>query len=137
MALLLVPLVLKPLRGRVFLMLHPRTGVLHIRFEVLIAHGGSLNHVIPLFFCVLSLGCRSQPEPFSSLLYLILCGSFLQPWLYKSFSASLQFVFSENYSICRCVFDMFMGWWGVSSASLHHLDHSLSNSVYITVCSPP
>ena len=41
--------------------------------------------------------------------YPILCGSFLQPWLYKSLSASLQLVFSENCSTSRCIFDVFMG----------------------------
>ena len=41
--------------------------------------------------------------------YLTQCGSFLQPWLCKSLSASLQFVFSENYSTCRCIFDVLMG----------------------------
>ena len=28
------------------------------------------------------------------------CGSFLQPWLYRSLSANLQLVFSENCSMC-------------------------------------
>ena len=39
---------------------------------------------------------------------LIPRGSFLQPWLYKGLSASLQVVFSENYSTCRCIFDVFV-----------------------------
>ena len=50
-------------------------------------------------------------DPASSLLfpsYLILCGSFLQPCLFKSPSASCQLVFSENDSTCRCSFNVFV-----------------------------
>ena len=50
-------------------------------------------------------------DPTSSLLfpsYLILCGSFLQPCLFKSPSASCQLVFSENYSTCGCIFNVFV-----------------------------
>ena len=35
--------------------------------------------------------------------YSIVCVSFLEPWLYRSPSASFQLVFSENCSTCRCI----------------------------------
>ena len=35
----------------------------------------------------------------------IMCVSFLQPWLYRSLSASFQLVFHEDCSACRCIFD--------------------------------
>ena len=41
------------------------------------------------------------------------CGSFLQPWLYRSLSVSFQLVFSEN-APCVCVFLM-CSWGEVSS----------------------
>ena len=66
--------------------------------------------VIPLLFWVLSQGHRSWLDHVCLFLsYSILCVSFLQPWLYKSLSASLQLVFSENCFTCRCIFDVFMG----------------------------
>ena len=40
--------------------------------------------------------------------YLIMWEYFLQPGLHRS-SASLQIVFHENCSTCRCIFDIFMG----------------------------
>lgn len=39
---------------------------------------------------------------------LSLCGSFLQPCLFKSLSASCQLVFSENYLTGRCIFNVFV-----------------------------
>ena len=41
--------------------------------------------------------------------YPFLCESFLQPWLYRSLSDSFQLVFSENFSTCRCIFEVFIG----------------------------
>lgn len=38
----------------------------------------------------------------------VLCGSLLQPWWYRSLSASFQLLFSENCSISRCIFDTSM-----------------------------
>ena len=37
------------------------------------------------------------------------CGSFLQSSLYNSLPSSLQFVFKENCSTCRSIFDVFLG----------------------------
>lgn len=54
--------------------------------------------------------------------YLIPCGSFLQPGLYRSLSASVQLVFSENRSIRRCISDMFLGGSEFCILLLHHFD---------------
>lgn len=51
----------------------------------------------------------------------ITCGSFLQVLLYRSPSASLQFVFSENCSTW-CTFDVFVGRGELHVFLLHHLD---------------
>ena len=72
---------------------------------------------LSLIFChynydtsnITSQGHMSQPDCFSSLpeqLHVDLC---LQPWLSKSLPASLQLVFKEICSTCRCIFYMFMG----------------------------
>ena len=71
------------------------------------------------------------PEPWVltlSLLpsYLDLFESFLQPWLYRGLSPSLQFAIIENCSICRwrCIYDMFVG-GGELTILLHcHIDLS-------------
>ena len=52
--------------------------------------------------------------------YLLLCRSFLQPWLYKS-SCQFQLVFSENWSTCRCIFDVFVEGGEFHVLLLHHL----------------
>ena len=65
------------------------------------------------------------PNLIASLLFLIPCGSFFQPWLYRNLSASFQLVCSENYSTCRCIFDLFMGGGEFHVLLLHHL-HLLS-----------
>ena len=58
----------------------------------------------------------ASPDPITSLhFYPILCGSFLQCWLDSSLSASLQFVFSENFSTCSCILDVFIGRWALHS----------------------
>lgn len=45
------------------------------------------------------------PDLIASLPFLpILSGSFLQSWLYKNPSCSLQLAFSDNCSKCRCIF---------------------------------
>ena len=40
--------------------------------------------------------------------YLLPCGPFLQPWLYRSFSARLQLNTSENCSTCRAEIHVFL-----------------------------
>ena len=45
--------------------------------------------------------------PFPS--YLTPCGSCLQPWLYRSLPARLQFVLSETCPPSRCIFDVSVG----------------------------
>ena len=52
----------------------------------------------------------------------ITCGSFLQPWFYRSPSASFQLVFSENYSSCRFIFDVFVGRGELYVLLFCHLD---------------
>ena len=51
--------------------------------------------------------------------------SFLQPWLYRSLSASFQLVFSENFSTCRYIFNVFMGGGKFCILLLCHRDLSL------------
>ena len=69
--------------------------------------------------------------------YLIMCVSFLQPWLYKSVSASFQLVFSENCSTCRCIFVMFMGRDNLHILLLHHLAECLSYYYEFLLSYPP
>ena len=59
----------------------------------------------------------------------ITCVSFLQPWLYRSPSASFQSVFSENCFACRYVFRF--SWGKVSSVSL--CSWSLSQTQFQTI----
>ena len=54
-----------------------------------------------------------------------MCISFLQSSLYSSSSANLQLVFSENFSICRCIFDAFMVGDEFHALLLHRLDLNL------------
>ena len=42
--------------------------------------------------------------------------SFLQAWLFRNSSASFQLIFHENFSTCRCIFDVFVGLWGAVSS---------------------
>ena len=63
--------------------------------------------------------------PFPS--YSVMCGSFLQPCLPSSLSASLQLVFSENDSTCRHIFDVFVR---VGEFSVLFLNHLLTNIVF-------
>ena len=56
--------------------------------------------------------------------YPITCGSFLQPLLYRSPSASFQLIFSENCPTCRCIFVVFVGGSELHVLLLHHLDFS-------------
>ena len=69
--------------------------------------------------------------------YPITCKTFLQTWLYKSLSASLQFVFSENCSTCRCIFDV--SWGEVSSTSSYStiLIYLLYKLLYLLSNCPP
>ena len=55
---------------------------------------------------VISLSTPGAQVPTWSLFFLsyqITCGSFVQPWLYRSLSASLQLIFSEKCSTSRCI----------------------------------
>ena len=61
---------------------------------------------------------------------------FLQPWLYRSLSASLHLVFSENFPTCRCIFDAFMGEVEFH-VLLHHVDSSYDDPVLITKLKTP
>ena len=54
-----------------------------------------------------------------------MCGFFLQLWLYRSLSSSLQLVFSKDFSTCRCVFDVFMVGGEFHIFLLCHLDPKL------------
>ena len=52
----------------------------------------------------------------------IICVSFLQPWLYRSLSASFQLVFHDNCSTCRHILDVFVGEGKPHTLSLYHLE---------------
>ena len=54
---------------------------------------------------------------------------FLYPWLYRH-SASLQIVFGEDCSTCRCIFDIFMG-----GGKLHILSSSSAILIPIQITS--
>lgn len=54
----------------------------------------------------------------------------LQPWLYKSLSTSLQFVFSENFSINRCVCDVIV--WRHELNNLFTLSPLFPHLIWIT-----
>ena len=56
--------------------------------------------------------------------YPVLCGSFLQPWLYKSLSASLQLVFSENFPHVDVLLMCSCGGGEFRVPLLCHLDHT-------------
>lgn len=66
-----------------------------------------------LFVCILSFLLSS---------HLSLYGYFLQPWLYQSFSVSLQFAFSKNCSTWRSIFDVFVGGGELCILLPHHHD---------------
>ena len=70
---------------------------------------------ISLFLWVPSQGHRSRPN-LSSSHHSDSLRSFLQPWLYSN-PSSFQFVFSENCSTCRCIFNVFLVGVMVSSTS--------------------
>ena len=100
-ALLLVPLSLQLSTGLIFPVLVPRVG----------APVCGSNHSLPgrisflyNFHFPLSLLPGAQVWSLLFPSYLILCGSFLQSWLYSSLSTNLQLVFSENCSAYRCIF---------------------------------
>ena len=107
-ALLLVPTVVQPAKGGLFpLRRTPGLGYSDYGF----------NHSLPragddprnLFYPLSSLpGAELLTWSLSSLLVsLVTCVSFLQPWLYSDSSSSFQLVFSDNFSTCRCIFDVF------------------------------
>ena len=76
----------------------------------------------------------TQPLFFHS--YSIMCLSFLQPWLYRSHSSSFQLIFSENFSACRCIFDVFLAGSELQILLFCHLDpNSLLSvlSMYLTI----
>ena len=52
----------------------------------------------------------------------ITCGSFLQPWFYRSLSGSFQLVFNENCSTCRFIFDVCMSRGELYVLVFCHLD---------------
>lgn len=64
---------------------------------------------------------------------MIKCVSFLQPWLYGCPSVSFQLVFSENSSICRCIFDVFIGGGELHAGLLHYLDVSFPEASSVSV----
>ena len=105
-ALLVVPLSLQLATGLIFPVLVPRVG----------APVCGSNHSLPgrisfpyNFHFPLSLLPGAQVWSLLFPSYLILCGSFLQSWLYSSLSTNLQLVFSENCPTYRCIFDVFVG----------------------------
>ena len=95
-----------------------RAGVQNMWLEALIS-GRISTHITPIF-CVPSqehkVSIWSLPFPPNSVWI------FLQPWLYRSVSACLQLVFSENCSTCTCTLGVFGAGGGESVLPLCHLD---------------
>ena len=55
---------------------------------------------------------------------------FLYPYLYRSCSTSLQLVFSENSSTCKCIFDVFVGGGEFYILLLCRLDLSKNRKIF-------
>ena len=90
-----------------------------VKYVIWTAH--SLGRISkPRFFCVPSDGLWVLNLSLVFPSYPILCVSFLQSSLYKSLSASLKVVFSEKWSSCRYVFDVFLGGGAISIFLFHH-----------------
>ena len=112
--------------------------LLLVPLPIQLAKGTELPSVRPQGWCTQNMAstAHSQGSPLLSPLpgaqvptlsplfpsYPILYGSFLQPWLYRSLSATLQLVFSENFSTCRCIFEVFMEVGESYVLLLQHLD---------------
>ena len=92
---------LNQLRGLDFPVSDPRAEVPHTWLEVLSSLWGSprLCNPPPLLWPLLGV-----TWPLLRPSCVILSGSYSQLLLYKSLSASLHFVFSENFSTCGCIF---------------------------------
>ena len=109
-ALLYVLLIFKSAKEIVFLVSDPRPGVPSSGLNPLLPVKIPQALDIPLLFW-------SWPDCFSSL-PTRLCVNVSLHLDSMSLSASLQFVFSENYSTCKYIFDLFMGG---GSGELHFL----------------
>ena len=107
--LLSVSLVSNQLRELIFLMCDTRAGTPSMWIELLTSQRVSKTMQSP---------SSSVSPPWVQVLtwwflfpsYMILCGSFLQPLLYKNISSSVHFcfIFIDNCSTCRSFFDVFM-----------------------------
>ena len=86
----------------------PRLGYPTSGSNLLLPREVLLTCDIPLFFCVSSWGHRFQSDHIHSLRTQLNADPFLWLLLEKSLSASLQFIFDENFSACRCISDVFI-----------------------------
>ena len=97
------------LKGLTFLVLDPRDREPSNWFQLIVPWEG------PLGPCALSssapsLGRGGQLHGLASLpLHSVSRASFLHLWLWKSLNASLHFVFGDNCSTHRCIFDVLVG----------------------------
>ena len=128
-AFLLISLVFSPSKGTVFPVSDSRVEVPNTWLKLLTSLWGSpsLCNPPPLLWRLPGAQVPTWSLLFPS--YVIPPGSFSQFWLYKSLSASLHFIFSENFSTCRCIFDVFIGGSELHGLLFHGLDVLSKNNL--------
>ena len=107
MAILSVPLSLQPATGACLLCVSLHNCGAQYVAQTTSSLGHISTHAFPLPIEFPPI--RTDPDLITSLpTYLIPCGPFLQPWSYRSFSASLQLNSSKNCSTCRAEIHVFL-----------------------------
>lgn len=109
-------------------MSHPRLGVPNMWFKLLTFQGRSLPMYSPFSLWYSPWALVPTMIVFPS--YPASCGHFLKIWLYLSLAASLQSVFSENYSTLRCMSEVIVG--QVSSTSFFTI--WIDSPLYLFCC---
>ena len=107
------------------------------------AHSPGWVSAISLFLGLLS-GAQGLTRSLFFYFHPVTCISFLKTWSYRSSSAGFQFIFRKNYSIYRCIFDVFLGICEPHTLWLRHLDllplkTILSSCLFVSIfcCDPP